>query len=214
MPPVSFPATTGLRFDWKYPEPPVIEYQLAKLEGYFLNPISLAEVLKAKAMNDMAERFEEEVDPDGIQWKELVEPAEDQVGILRLTEDMYHAAISEDTWDATPAGVFFDTSKLPGYWQYHEQPSGGEQRIPRRAFVGVSESYRASMIFTAEGWLDMVLDDVTDYGYQAPSFGASWGFSAAGEMTFGIPLGSRGFVPVGRVPSGFGALSGTFISLG
>jgi len=152
--PVSFPATIGLEFDWLYPDPPVIEYQLVQLERYLENTQVLMEGAKQRAQVDMAERFETETDPDGHPWQELAQPAPEQVGILRLSTEMYQRAISEDAWIATPVGVFFDTSRLPDYWPYHEQPEGaGGQRIPRRSFVGLSSDAEQKIVNRADEWL-------------------------------------------------------------
>lgn len=212
MPPVSYPPTMGLvgpglRFQWDYPDPLRVSYKLAELEYHFVNPYGLTLALEAEAREDMRERFLDETDPEGRPWEELKKPAKDQIGILRLTEEMYEKAMSDEAWDASRTGVYFDTSVLPKYWAFHEQPEGeGGQRIPRRSFVGLSSEYREKMTFIAEGWLEEVIDDVVE-GPIVERFGASFGLSAKGEFVYGIPLGSRGFVPVGR---GYG---GMFVSL-
>jgi hypothetical protein len=132
-----FPPTTGLDFDWEYPDPPEIAYRLAKLEAYLENTMPLMEMAKDALKTDMKEKFESESDPSGTPWAELVWPAPEQVGILRLSTDMYEAAISEEAWDVTPGVVYFNAGVLPAYWAYHEQPEGeAGQRIPRREFVG------------------------------------------------------------------------------
>jgi len=161
LPAISFPATTGLRFDWKYPEPAQVNYQLGALEGYLQNTEVLAASLKEHLIADMEDRFESETDPDGHPWEALEEPAPTQIGILRLTEDLRNAAVSEDAWTATPEGVFFDTSVLPDYWVFHEQPEGqGSQRIPRRAFVGASPEAEVEAVMLAETWLEVGLAKV------------------------------------------------------
>src|SRR5262245_52374949 len=100
------------------------------MEEYFEHTEVLAEVLKKALQVDMERRFEEERDPDGRVWEPLVQPADEQIGILRLTGEMAEDAVSEDAWVATPAGVFFSTEALPAYWAFHEQPEGqGAQRI-------------------------------------------------------------------------------------
>lgn len=180
MRPVSFPTTINLDFDWLYPDPPRINYELVRIEEYLERTQVLAEVAQEVAQVDMAERFEREVDPDGNPWKELAQPAFDQVGILRLSTDMYQAAISDSAWSATPVGVFFDSGSLPQgkdggqYWQYHEQPEGrGGQRIPQRRFIGLSPDAEQNVENRADEWLAQ-----------------------------GIMLGSRGFVPQVRSPLG------------
>lgn len=217
MPPLSFPSTQpgAIHLTWEYPKPALVNYQLTKLEWAWEDPLALAIELKWLAAEDVEERFLSETDPEGSHWEELVRPAKDQVGILRLTEKMFEAASNPRNFQATGEGVFFNTSNLPRYWAFHEQPEGEfGQRIPRRAFVGVSREFQDKMLVVAENWLDTVLDDVVDIGggggggwLGMMDYGASWGKSAAGAEVFGIPLGGRGFVPVGR---GYG---GMFVSL-
>lgn len=116
------------------------EFQLLGLEAYFANTEAFVEEMKAEAQIDMATRFESETDPDGVAWLPLIDPAPQQIGILQLTGQMREDAISDEAWVTTPEGLFFDTSVLPDYWIYHEQPEGeGAQRISRRQFIGLSD---------------------------------------------------------------------------
>lgn len=203
---VHFPSTVRIQFDWDYPEPAVINYRLAKLQYSLDHPMDLMYDLKYEAIRDMENRFIDEEDPEGNKWEPLKRPAKNQVGILRLSEDMFHAATDENNWSSTVDSVFFDTGGLPKYWVFHEQPSRRMQRIPARPFVGLSHSAQMRMQYLAESWLNNQVDEAAS-GYEEPTFGASWGFSAAGEFTYGIELGSRGFVPVGR------DVRGRFVSL-
>lgn len=164
MPPVSFPATTGLRFDWLYPEPPVINYQLLQLEKYLANTEVLAQEAMKIAQADMDEHFQTETDPEGNAWEELERPAENQIGILALTDYMHERAISDEAWTATPQGVFFRTDVLPDYWVFHEQPEGqGAQRIPRRSFIGYSADAERRVEGIAEAWLAAGVNNMTKF---------------------------------------------------
>lgn len=158
---VIFPTTARLDFEWVENTPETIAYDLALLEGYFEDRVALTEAMKEELISDMREKFETESDPSGSPWQELKQPAKDQVGILRLTEDMFHAAIDESAWTATPTGVFFDTGMLPPYWAFHEQPSGGAQRIPRREFIGPTIQAQAEVTAIAGAWLDSIVAAVT-----------------------------------------------------
>lgn len=154
MRPVSFQSTVRLELDWEGPwTPPRVNYELVRIEEYFENTQGLATAAKEIARVEMAQRFEREVDPNGMPWQELAEPAANQVGILRLSTDMYEAAISEEAWTATPVGVFFDTEPLPPYWPYHEQPDGGAQRIPQRKFIGLSRDAEQQIEGAADVWV-------------------------------------------------------------
>lgn len=172
MPPVSFPATVGLDFEWT-PSPRVINFQLLQIEEYLANTQVLAEEASIAARVDMQRRFETETDPDGRPWEPLVSPADTQQGILQLTGEMREAAISDEAWIATPTGVFFNTATLPDYWQYHEQPDGGTQRIPQRRFIGIDADTETVIANRADEWL-------------------------AGA----IALGQRGFIRERRTPLG------------
>lgn len=159
---ITFPSTTGLKFEWQYPDPPEIEYRLLALERYFENTEVLAQTAMRELQEDMELRFQMEVDPNGRPWEPLKQPAKDQVGILRLSEDMYHAAVDDQAWTASPVGVFFDTGELPPYWVYHEQPEGGgNQRIPRRAFIGASDSAQSQIEDMADVWMNIGLAQAT-----------------------------------------------------
>jgi len=173
MPPVSFPATVGLDFEWLEPGPAAINFQLVAMEEYLEDTQALAELAQAAAQVDMARHFVTETDPSGNPWTPLVQPAPDQQGILQLTGEMRDVSISDEPWTATPVGVFFNTGVLPDYWRYHEQPEGGGQRIPQRQFIGLSADTEGEIERTADGWL-----------------------------MGGIMLGTRGFVRQGRAPAG------------
>lgn len=160
---VYFPGTSGVKFEWEYPEPPVVNYQLARLEAYLANTEFVAREAVRILQEDMRRKFEEERDPDGIAWQELVQPEAAQIGILRrgsTNAAMFEAAISDQAWTASPAGVWFDAGQLPPYWIYHEQPSGGEQRLVRRAFVGPTGEAEIEIEAMAFTWLETGVDDV------------------------------------------------------
>jgi phage gpG-like protein len=151
-------------------------YQLTVMEDYFENTEAFTEMAKQEAQIDMATRFETETDPDGDRWPTLKYPAPDQIGILQLTGAMRDAAVSDEAYVATPVGLFFNTSVLPEYWVYHEQPGNiGEtrNRIPQRRFIGLDAATEQKLENRAEEW-----------------------------MAGGIALGSRGFVRQVRSPIG------------
>lgn len=159
MPVFSFPAQPRLRF--RLPNVPEVEAKLIKLDRRFKETEDLALEAMAVAQVDMEERFVEEVDPDGNPWEELVKPAEDQIGILRLTGTMAEEAVSDAAWTATPEGVFFNTEVLPDYWVFHDQPEGaGGQRIPQRKFIGLSADAEAEILGLADMWLLERIEEV------------------------------------------------------
>lgn len=159
---VTFPGTVGLELKWQYPEPPQVVYALAQLEAYLEDTQVLAEMAKQELQYDMERKFETETDPQGSAWQELVKPEAEQIGILRRGSSnaaMFHAAISEAAWTSTPVGVFFDTTVLPPYWVYHEQPEGGGvQRIPQRAFVDASNEAQMEIEEMGGRWMQIGIE--------------------------------------------------------
>lgn len=192
--PLVFRSASQTRFDWN-PDLDALEARLLVMDEYFEHPEAFILDARDEAQVDMARRFEDEVDPTGLPWPPLKMPAPEQVGILRLTTEMYDRAI-EDAWVVAPTGLFFDTSVLPPYWQYHEFGSGSTHRdpagmgaamsgnighgIPQRAFIGISRVSQERLQDRFAGW-----------------------------VRGGIELGSRGYVRQVRAPSGvFRALPG------
>jgi hypothetical protein len=186
---VIFPPTARLDFEWVENTPEEISYDLALLEGYFENRQALTEALKEMLESDMAMKFETETDPSGSPWQPLKEPAKDQVGILRLTEDMFNAATSESAWSATPQGVFFDTGMLPPYWAFHEQPDGGAHRIPKREFIGPSMEAQAKAASIAGMWLDSIIEAVAAPSMFTPASGMFNPLATRGAVTRGTSVG-------------------------
>lgn len=203
MPNVIFDSTQGLDFEWDYPDPPEISYRFLRLQHAFEDTLILTEQLAEIAREDIQQHFLTETDPQGKAWEPLVEPAENQVGILRLSEDMYHAAV-QNAIVSDERHVYFEADVLPPYWVYHEQPGGGSQRIPRRSFIGLSSAAKFDMEVAAANWLNNVID----YVYEEPMVRVGMGhYVSAGEVTGyhagGIQLGSRGFIQVGRYKGKF-----------
>lgn len=177
MPPVSVGKVAitpgvGIEFEWGELAPEELTYRLAKIEGYLAETQLLAETIQPALQYDMARRFDTETDPNGRPWAPLVRPAQEQQGILQLTGEMRDIAISDAPWEATPAGVFFDTTYLPEYWAVHEFGSSHIPEGPRK-FIGVSDIE----------------------GERVERLGGEW-------LDRGITLGTRGFIGIARAPSG------------
>lgn len=146
----------GIEFDWGAVSPEELTYRLAAFAEYLEDTQLLAETIKPMLQHDMAERFDTETDPSGKPWKPLVRPAETQIGILQLSGDMRDKAVSDAPWEATPVGIFFDTTKLPEYWAIHD--FGYSARIPRRQFIGVSEEEANSVQAVGYEWMGRGMD--------------------------------------------------------
>lgn len=141
MPSILFHSTVGHHYTWR-PSLARVEAALGLLQEDLEDLTELAEEMIPILQKDMEERFYKEVDPKGRPWKPLVRPAPDQVGILRLTETMFEAAISDDAWQADDGSVYFDAEVLPFYWSFHQL---GTSHIPVRAFIGISQNAKAEL---------------------------------------------------------------------
>lgn len=154
---VIFPSPISLEYKWHGGMPPSkMRYELLQTEHYFEHTEALAELAKGEAQIDMATRFETETDPDNDRWAGLKRPAFNQIGILQLTGQMRHDAISDEAYIASPVGLFFNTAVLPDYWVYHEQPGNvGEfaNRIAQRRFIGLDASTEQKIMNRADEWV-------------------------------------------------------------
>lgn len=175
---VVFPSTrVNLDFEWENDTPIEINYKLAQLEGYLEDTEYLMQRAMRILQKDMAHKFETETDPSGIHWDELVKPEPEQIGILRrgsTNAAMYEAAISDEAWTASPVGVFFDSSVLPEYWVHHEQPDGGNYRIPRREFIAPTQEAEAEIEQEAFLWMDGGVEEI--------AYGSSTLFGVGGNV--------------------------------
>lgn len=152
-----------LRFEWEYGETPAaMEMQLLSAQRYFENTVGVMEVAKRIAIKDMSEHFEREEDPSGQAWHPWADSYEqraaaENVGILRKSEDLYYAAIDPSSYGIQGEGneLVFDTSGLPDYWVFHDQPtSGGTDRIPARPFIGLSDEAEAEIEAQFVEWVE------------------------------------------------------------
>ena len=134
-----------------------VEYQLLEVEKRLENTEVLTREAQEVAQADMERRFVTETDPDGFPWAELVRPEDEQIGILRRGSTdayMYHQAISDEAWSATPVGLFFRTDDLPDYWVFAEQEHNeGASRQPQRRFIGLSVEAERKTEVVADKWL-------------------------------------------------------------
>jgi phage virion morphogenesis protein len=91
-------------------------------------------------------RFKDQKDPQGIPWKPLAESTLRRrrkrgrdAKILRDTGQLYLSL----TRNATSKRVEVGTNKK--YGKYHQQETPGKGKIPRRAFLGLTQADRAEI---------------------------------------------------------------------
>jgi phage gpG-like protein len=156
---VVFPSTTRLNFEWVEPgeTPASVEYKLMKIRAIFDNPYMIAEEAKAILREDMQNKFDDESDPSGNKWQELVKPEPMQRSILQrgsTDSAMFTAIMDRASWSATRVGVFLDTSAWPPYWPHHEQPDREGYRIPQREFIAATNEAELEIVNFADFWLN------------------------------------------------------------
>ncbi len=116
--------------------------------------IASGEALRAS----IQERFDTETDPQGQPWDDWSESykpvaeAYPNLGILRQSGELEDAAVSSDAVVITNDTVFYDTKLLPHYGLAHE--TGLEDRLPQRAFLGLSDAARSVVIGNFVEWFD------------------------------------------------------------
>lgn len=162
---------------------------LSQLAAYVDNVDLPLRAVKRIAQEDMKERFETETAPDGSKWFELspsyAEKKEAAVGfahpILTREGDLKEAATSEGAWSVSGESVWFSTADLPEYWAVHQFGSsdfgatyhatanpegessftGGEQNIPPRPFIGLSEKGEDRVLELFDIWFSNGLAKAT-----------------------------------------------------
>lgn len=147
--------STRTRFKWIGEGPPRASLNLAEMEGWFLETTTFVEAAQEIGIRDMDRKFESETDPEGHPWAEHKRPYGGE-GILRLTTQMYQDSIDPDTWQVTHRGLYFDTSNLPPYWIYHEQPRGtpSKRGLARRSFIPLTLRAQEELTILFNEWVD------------------------------------------------------------
>jgi Phage virion morphogenesis family len=131
------------------------------------------------AIDDTREHFENEVDPDGIPWHPLSEITQENrqregstpIRILHRWGELEKAATSTSAWPVTveenSAELMFDMSKMPETinapgknvgWLHQAGNTtvnqSGNERLPARPFVGLSERAQNRVNVFFDAWFD------------------------------------------------------------
>ncbi len=126
---------------------------------------------KEQTQADIRRHFETETDPSGRPWEPWAESYMEYAesfpneGILRQTNELYEAAVSDEAFTVSDDAVFYHAESIPerGIWHQEGRPdrrtkSGASNPLPKREFLGVS-IVAQGMIFRAFGeWFDRVTD--------------------------------------------------------
>jgi len=159
-------STQEIRYDWS-PDMREVEDRLRRLEEYYENEASLYTQAEFIGIRDMHHKFDTQSDPSGTPWTALVEPQRPHAhDILQLSYDMRNAATDPANWEATPVGLFFDTSNMP--WskskgqkvsiQYYEKHDPGGGRLPAREFIDLTEEAKTSLTTLFTEWTEGGMD--------------------------------------------------------
>jgi hypothetical protein len=202
----------------------------------FAEYIADAEVMhdaKRIAMDDMENRFNNEIDPSGVRWAPLskdyaISKAEDGYPIhpiLTRTHALRDAATDESAWSVSGESVWFHTGGLPKYWSAHEDGrdfkavyanidgdqvyAGKHSGLPKRQFIGLSAGAREEINALVGAWIAAGMQQTTA-PFRAPThyrFGES---SSGGTITSYFP--GAGKKPQYRVSGkGFGGRFGPMV---
>lgn len=153
--------------------------RLNVLAGYISEVDQPLRAAKRIAKQDMEERFDTEIAPDGSKWFALdadyAARKQHEVGfehpILTRDTPLRKAATKESAWSVAGDSLFFDTSGLPEYWRTHQEGSPdfgakfhsvanvegevdvpGAQNIPPRPFIGLSAEAEAKILTLFDIW--------------------------------------------------------------
>jgi phage gpG-like protein len=166
------------------------EAALLELAGYFAALDPPLRAAKKIARDDMRERFESQIAPDGTQWRDLdpdyAVKKEHEVGfiypILTKTGDLKEKALSEEAWSITGESIFYSTASLPDYWEVHQYGSDdygtmfhggnidetghldsgeGGSNIPPRPFIGLSDEAEAKIFEVFDIWFSTGLEEAS-----------------------------------------------------
>jgi phage gpG-like protein len=163
-------------YEWE-PNPEEVAQALEAVANYVEDTRVPLVASREIARRDMQEHFDTETDPDGMAWAPLddlyVEGKITQgysEQILQRTQDLMHAATSEEAWDVFSDTLVFNADVLPrsddkynvNYGLVHQagksavmgphgRPEGG---LPARPFIGLSDQAEAEIIEVFDVWYE------------------------------------------------------------
>lgn len=144
------------------PDPRVYEVEMLEAAAYLDQVWIPLEEAKEVIVQDTKNRFDAEVDLNGIPWEPLNDdylawkiaqgkPAD----ILKLSTEMYQYVIDPDNYDVAGGQLFFRTAEMPAYGVYHQTGlAERENPLPQRSFFGLSTKAEAEVTAIFERWAD------------------------------------------------------------
>jgi phage gpG-like protein len=121
-------------------------------------------------IEDMQDRFDREVDLNGVPWpprnpqylKQLNKTGYKGRKILQKDYHLIEAVTDRDSYKVTAKTLSINTRGWPVYWHAHNVGStvGRGKKLPKREFLGMSEAIAFDLIEAfddyVEGWLKVI----------------------------------------------------------
>src|SRR5262245_16885624 len=159
-----------IHFDW-HPNPRLVANNLAALASR-LNDMKIPLTASRQILAaDIRQRFDEKTDPEGLEWTPWADSyaaraeQENIDGLMVKTGELRDTASDPSTFAVidTEMTHFVGTivRKMPKYWIYHQQPDGPSERLPQRAFIGLSDKAALDVALTFDNWFD---EELTLFG--------------------------------------------------
>jgi phage gpG-like protein len=199
----------SLEFRWgRQRSPRVVANKIDKLDAGIRDMLFPMVATRQILMDDINDRFEREVDPDGIPWKKhndeytrYLEIKGYPGTILRKDHALIDWLNEPTTFPIRGNDLFVDTENAPPYWRIHDRGgvAGRGVTMPKRSYLGMSEAAAFNTIDVFDEWIGGLLQIVI-----GPATGVAMERGELGRIKTRIGMGR----PAGRIlPIGFGANS-------
>lgn len=155
---------TSITYEWE-PDPSDLAASLMAVADALDTRVPMMAQTAQIFRMDVAENFEGEHGPDGDPWAPWAESyenyaIENNVGILRQTEELFEEAVSSARFIVSNDAVFYEVDMpVRGAWHQEGVPdrrtkSGAPNPLPARPFLGLSEEAASLIMETWGEWFD------------------------------------------------------------
>lgn len=202
---------------------------LLEMSEYIGNYQGQLQAAKEIARQDMADRFDNMIDPAGERWRDLTDSYKDEKskkyplypiltasGYTGNPNSLRVKATRESAWSVAGDSVFFSTEDLPYYWRGHERGREGST-VDEYATVD-GKKYKTGFTTSAGGAMpqrrfiglsDQAEDEIIAMmeGWMGTVFvGAEQEYKAEGGGIFDIGASYKGGILTESLPGGGGKL--------
>lgn len=147
---------SSISFTWE-PDPAIFARSIEAVAVALEDRVPPLIAASEEVQSDIRYRFDTETDPSGDRWEEWSEnyrpiaEAYPNIGILQQTGELADVASSSEATVITHDTVFYKTSALPSYGLEHEF---GNDRLPQRSFLGVSDEAAIKILGLFGEWFE------------------------------------------------------------